>query len=211
MDYLNKYGISRFFDTPDLPFFIIRYDKGETIIHPMEHTRYLQFVVEGTVDIYAVRRDGSQFTIASADDFLLLGDVEFVSRDYPILFAEAKSDAAAVALSLEENKPVLDRDLTFLHYILRSLAKKIEQSTRNEAEFLSLEDKLLHYIEYYCPNGLLVHIGKAAENLHCSRRQLQRILRRLTEQGILEKTARGVYRRPAQSSDAFRARSPQSP
>jgi len=65
----------------------------------------------------------------------------------------------------------------------------------NEAEFISLEDKLLHYIQYCCHDGLLVHIGKASENLHCSRRQLQRVLRKLTEQGILEKTSKGVYRR----------------
>lgn len=36
----------------------------------------------------------------------------------------------------------------------------------NEAEFISLEDKLLHYIQYCCHDGLLVHIGKASENLH---------------------------------------------
>ncbi|MFR8338001.1 MAG: hypothetical protein ACLVAW_15760 [Eisenbergiella massiliensis] len=56
MEYVKKYGISRFFDTRDLPFFLIRYEKGETIIHPTEHTRYLQFVVEGTVAIYSIRR-----------------------------------------------------------------------------------------------------------------------------------------------------------
>lgn len=61
----------------------------------------------------------------------------------------------------------------------------------NEAEFISLEDKLLHYIQYCCHDGLLVHIGKASENLHCSRRQLQRVLRKLTEQGILEKLRKG--------------------
>ena len=79
MEYVKKYGISRFIDTRDLPFFLIRYEKGETIIHPMEHTRYLQFVVEGTVAIYSIRRDGSQFPIASSDDFMMLGDVEFVN------------------------------------------------------------------------------------------------------------------------------------
>ncbi|WP_417297644.1 cyclic nucleotide-binding domain-containing protein [Eisenbergiella porci] len=124
MEYVKKYGISRFFDTRDLPFFLIRYEKGETIIHPTEHTRYLQFVVEGTVAIYSIRRDGSQFPIASSDDFMMLGDVEFVNQSLPALFAEAKSDTAAVALSLDENKPVLDRDLAFLHYTLRSLVKK---------------------------------------------------------------------------------------
>ena len=195
MEYVKRYGISRFFDTRDLPFFLIRYEKGETIVHPTEHTRYLQFVVEGTVGIYSIRRDGSQFPIASSDEFMMLGDVEFVNQSLPALFAEAKSDTAAVALSLDENKPVLDRDLAFLHYTLRSLVKKIELSTMNEAEFISLEDKLLHYIQYCCHDGLLVHIGKASENLHCSRRQLQRVLRKLTEQGILEKTSKGVYRR----------------
>lgn len=194
MEYVKRYGISRFFDTRDLPFFLIRYEKGETIVHPTEHTRYLQFVVEGTVAIYSIRRDGSQFPIASSDDFMMLGDVEFVNQSLPALFAEAKSDTAAVALSLDENKPALDRDLAFLHYTLRSLVKKIELSTMNEAEFISLEDKLLHYIQYCCHDGLLVHIGKASENLHCSRRQLQRVLRKLTEQGILEKTSKGVYR-----------------
>lgn len=194
MDYLNHYGIPRFFDTGNLPFFLIRYEKGETIIRPTERTKYLQFIVKGTVSIYAIRRDGSQFPIASGDDFTFLGDVEFVNQDFPTLFAEAKSGVTAIALSLEENKPALDKDLAFLHFTLRSLVKKIELSTMNEAAFAGLEEKLLHYIQYYCSDGLLVHIGKASENLHCSRRQLQRVLRKLTGQGILEKTAKGIYR-----------------
>ena len=48
MEYVKKYGISRFFDTRDLPFFLIRYEKGETIIPPTEHTRYLQTVRGGS-------------------------------------------------------------------------------------------------------------------------------------------------------------------
>lgn len=192
--YLEAYALHQLFDTQDLPFFLIQYKKGETIVHPLKLTEYLQFVVSGTVSVYSIRKDGSQYTLSASDDFTLLGDIEFIKNDYPAFFAEAQSEVTAVCLSMEKARKLLDKDVRFLHYLLHSLIKKIEMSSLNEAVLSSLEEKLMYYLQYTCPHNTLTNVGQAADYIHCSRRQLQRLLKKLTGEGTLSKIKKGCYR-----------------
>ena len=59
---------------------------------------------------------------------------------------------------------------------------------------LPLEERLLHYMDHICENRTLSQIGNAAAYLHCSRRQLQRLLKKFAESGVLVKEERGHYR-----------------
>lgn len=192
--YIKKYNINSLFESKNLPFYLMQYEKDEKIIVPLEHTKYLLFIVEGTISIYSIRQDGSQYSISCSNDFTLLGDVEFINKDYPLFFAEAKSQVTALCLSIEDNKAILEKDTIFLHYLLKSLVKKLKLSADNDAKFISLEEKLIHYIKYSCPNETLMHIEKASLNLHCSRRQLQRILKKLVDEKIIIRLKKGVYK-----------------
>ena len=101
----------------------------------------------------------------------------------------------ALALPLGPYADKLESDVTFLHYLLQSLTDKLEHSTRTEATGGSLEDRLLHWMDKNCPDGTLTHMGETAALLHCSTRQLQRVLRHLTETGVLRRVGKGIYQR----------------
>jgi Mn-dependent DtxR family transcriptional regulator len=57
----------------------------------------------------------------------------------------------------------------------------------------SLEERLLFYMEKRCEGQILQGVEKAASSIQCSKRQLLRILKRLTEEGIVVKTGKGRY------------------
>lgn len=192
--YLNQYHILDCFDTEHLPFFLAEYERGEMLVQPLKPPHSLIFVVKGTVSLYSIRQNGSVYRISSSDEFTLLGDMEFVNDQLTVFFAEAKTEVLAVCLSVDQNRAKLDADQRFLHYLLSSLSQKLHYAAVNEACFVNLEERLMHYITFSSPGQTITQVGHTAENLHCSKRQLQRVLKKLVEEGKLLKDGKGAYR-----------------
>ena len=69
----------------------------------------------------------------------------------------------------------------------------IIQTVQHDQNFMSLEEKVIAYMKYQCDDHILRRIEKTSEILHCSRRQLQRVLHELVEKDILIKLSKGVY------------------
>lgn len=192
---LDDWNIPALFSTPNLSFSLMEYQPGEFLTAPYTRTDRLLFLVRGIVSIRSIRMDGSEYVLSSGTRFTLLGDVEFVTKQPPSFWAKASTPVLALALPLGHYGDKLESDVTFLHYLLQSLTDKLEHSTRTEATGGSLEDRLLHWMDKNCPDGTLTRMGETAALLHCSTRQLQRVLRHLTETGVLRRVGKGVYQR----------------
>lgn len=192
---LEEWNIPALFSTPNLSFSLVEYQPGEYLTAPYTKTDRLLFLVRGTVSIRSIRMDGSEYVLSSGDRFTLLGDVEFVTKQPPSFWAQASTPVLALALPLRPYGDKLESDVAFLHYLLQSLTDKLEHSTRTEATGGSLEDRLLHWMDKNCPDGTLTCMGETAALLHCSTRQLQRVLRHLTETGVLCRVGKGIYQR----------------
>lgn len=191
---MTQYHFEDIFQTPDLPFSLCQYDKGEIMNNLRDSASYLHFVVRGSVQIYSVFEDGSRYQVGLTDGFTLLGDMEFGDETSLPLLVEAVSEVFCVELPLYECRDALLNDNAFLRYLLHSVAHKFAMFSQSVACFTNLEEKLLHYFKYDCPDHRLQGIEKAAVQLHCSRRQLQRLLRSLVDRQIIEKTGKGRYR-----------------
>ncbi len=192
---LDSWNIPALFSTPNLNFSLAEYQPGEFLTAPYMETRQLLFPVYGTVAIRSIQTDGSEYVLTREGQLTILGDVEFVTKAPPAFFAQASTTVLALALPLAPYAPALEEDAVFLRFLLRSLTDKLEQSTHAEAVDGSLSDRLLHWMDRNCPDGILTHMGETATLLHCSTRQLQRVLRHLTEAGVLRRTGKGVYQR----------------
>lgn len=188
--YLEKYQIEQIFEKLPQCFYIKEYNKDEVIINPLNKATDFHFIVEGNVHIYSIHPDGSIYTLVIQDNLTLLGDMEYVDDDYPHYFVEAKTKVTALCLEMDKQ---YKNDTLFLQYLLKSLASKLKQSSYSQSEFNHLEDKLISYMKYHCENQTLTQIEKTAMNLHCSRRQLQRILHQLIEEGKIMKIKKGTY------------------
>ena len=67
------------------------------------------------------------------------------------------------------------------------------QNIYAEAAPASLTERVLSYMKYKCSDGTLKGIGQAAFHLHCSTRQLQRILNQSETAGLVKKIGKGTY------------------
>lgn len=61
-------------------------------------------------------------------------------------------------------------------------------------EGFTLEEKVLLYVRKMQPEHEIRSVNETMQFLHCSRRQLQRVLKKLCEDELLVKTNRGHYR-----------------
>lgn len=189
----DQYGIGQYFSEDALPFSVIYYEKGEVIITPMEETRYLQFILEGRVSVYSIRGDGSYYQISEEGDCYMLGDIEFVTGERPEFWGEAQTDVMVLALPVRPLRQKLLQDSKFVEFLMKALVKKMKLISRRETRNLPLDERILEYMKYICPGGVMTHVGHGAEYLHCSRRQMQRTLKKMTEEGRILHTGRGIY------------------
>lgn len=191
---LERKQIRSLFEESDLDFRIVRYEKGEMLSTPLQPLTDLLFVLEGKIKIYGLGEDGSTraISLTSADAFL--GDMEFVRNDIPPLFTEAQETVTALALPIERYRPVLEKDNTFLRFLLGQVAYKVYLFSMIGHPAQSVEDRVLTYLRDIQPDHTLHGINAGMLLIHSSRAQLQRVVRKLCEEGTLEKIGKGSYR-----------------
>ena len=181
------------FDTRDLSFGARRFAKGEIIASPDAPLRELLFLVEGAVQIYGIRADGSFSPINFMTAPGMLGDVEYCNGISPF-FVEARTETVCVSLDVAKYRACLDQDIRFLHRLLRSFADKLEHFSMEETISSSVEERVLFYLRSVSPEHELRGIEESLLRLRCGRRQLQRVLGKLLAEGRIRKIGRGRYR-----------------
>jgi len=191
--YLRKYHIRSFFDTPDLPFRLYEYAPGEMInvVHPMEES--IKFIVEGIFDHYTIQKDGTPYLIAHCDGFGFMGDLAFCGRQPRNRYQEVIETVRAVELPLEPLRKTLENDNRFLRFLLDTMAQRMTMSMHIRSDMVSAERALIGYLRWNCPNHTITNVTETAFYLNYSRRQLQRVLKELTEKGTLIRTGKGRY------------------
>ena len=187
-------GVRGLFDTPGLAFQGFCFEKGEYLVAPGRRMDWLFFLVEGAVRIYGIHESGSLLPVDRLNSPALLGDLEFVEEGRSTFYAEACGRVVCLALYLPPCRDALDRDLRFLHTLLRSYAGKIKLFSEMDITAATIEERVLMYMATACPGRELRGVEAAALQLRCSRRQLQRVLKKLCAEGRAEKTGKGRYR-----------------
>ncbi len=190
---LEKFKIQQYFDTPNLIFSVRKYNKGEFLKHPLDNNDVFQFVVEGNVNIYFIRENGTIYFIKQDKDFFTLGDMEFLESTITPVYVEALEDVTSITISLTQYRDQLLNDNKFLKLIIKSLSQIVHEITNNNANDSPLPERILNHMKYDCMNGILQGLEKTAFRLNCSNRQLQRILNQFQEKGIVKKIGKGKY------------------
>ena len=195
--YIRKSGIKEKLSTEGIIFKVFRYEKGELLASPVEPLDHILFPVEGKAVIYGIRNDGTSFPISEirkGDIIGIIGDVEFTGSDEPVLFVEASKPVVCLAIDIKAYRKILMNDVTFLQTILASFAGKFRKIITIDAMSGNIEERVLNYMENLSPEHELYRISEAIYALRCSRRQLQRVLRKLADEGKIMKTGKGRYK-----------------
>lgn len=189
---LREHQIDAYFSAP-MPAFQLRiYEKGEFLCSPVQPLDSFLFLVSGTVHLYGLRGDGGKQPVGLVSEVSLFGDMEFSTGQPSPFFAEVTEEAACLALPMREYAGQLWSDAKFLGCVVRALAGKLQMNAVLEITASTLEEKVLQHLEGH---PVLEGVGKTAICLHCSRRQLQRVLKKLCEDGMLSKDGKGRYSR----------------
>lgn len=191
--YLSRCPVSQWFSTPDLPFVLFQYEKGECIDQLRSPDDYIQIIVQGQARIYTLRADGSYSPLHRVGPFTVLGDVEFCGQPASSNRVEVTAPTACLALPLSLCRDKLEQDTLFLRFLLRSLSQKLTDFSTSESAFSTVEEKTLALLRQ-TPTHTLQNVEQTSFQLRCSSRQLLRALKTLREKGLVEKKGRGAYR-----------------
>lgn len=184
----------QYFQAPPPVMRLLRFEKGEFLSRPFKKLNQFLLVVEGHIRIYDISDDSRIQGISAGGADALLGDIEFCSAAYRPFYTEAVEPVLCLAFPFAENRTALENDPVFLRFVLGQLARKLEMASHTNRFNLPLEERLLLFLESPQSGGVIRHLNDPLLHLHCSRRQLQRVLKKLCEEGQLEKTGRGCYR-----------------
>ena len=173
---------------------LLEFEKGELLNGPMKPLEHFFIIVRGSVSIYNLTEDGGIRYITKSGCGTLLGDMEFSGVDQQLFYAEAAEATLCIAIPFHENQNALKNDQVFLRFVLEQLAKKLSCSAILDASSQTLEEKVLFYLRIVQPDHAISSITEALQPLHCSRRQLQRVVKKLCDEKVLAKTGKGRYR-----------------
>ena len=81
----------------------------------------------------------------------------------------------------------------FLLLICKNIAGKLSAAMMRDAVSSSISERVWNYMQFKCENGILKGLEKTAFQLHCSERQLQRIMNEFQSKGMIEKIGKGTY------------------
>lgn len=172
---------------------LLRYEKGELVTSPLLEEPWFQVVAQGSLNIYFIRDDGDRYSLSCGRADYILGDMDLFHPSIASIYTEAAEPLLCLGLSIQQNRTVLLADPLFLQMVCQSLSEKMAAITALNAAPGSLSHRVLSYMRYKCPDGILRGIEREAFRLHCSPRQLQRILNDLVCQGHIIKIGKGTY------------------
>ena len=94
---------------------------------------------------------------------------------------------------MDQVRPVLENDNRFLRFLIDTMAQRMTASMHIRSDMATAEKALIGYLRWRCPNHSIANVSEAAFQMNYSRRQIQRVLKTLTDRGILIRTGKGCY------------------
>ena len=178
----------------DIDFYLIKYEKGELVISPFQNELLFQIVEQGSINIYFIRDDGTRYALSNGTTDYFLGDMDIFYPKNSNIYAEAVESLTCISFSIEKHRETLLSNNKFLELICNSLSAKIGTMTNMDAAPASLAERVMSYMKYKCADETLRGVERAAFHLHCSARQLQRILNQSEAAGSVTKLGKGTYK-----------------
>lgn len=187
---LKKYKFNTIFGKK-YDFELIQFNKNEYINSSLNPRDYLLFSIAGSTSIFNLHEDGSYYLIGRSSKFGILGDMEYALPESHQFRIFCNTDVLCIGLEIASNKKELDEDTIFLRYIMHSLAEKVDQFSLEHAEPVNLKERVLFYMRNH--DNKIHGVEHCADSVHCSRRQLQRILVELINENKIIKLCKGNY------------------
>ena len=134
--------VTDFCSQPPSAFHLRFYEEGEFLCSPMQPADCLLLLLDGTIYLYGLNQSGRYLPISARSDVMLLGDFEYATGTETQFYAEARSRIRCLALPIEPNRASLDKDIKFLHSLIRSLTDKFSFQSEIEIPSFTIAERL---------------------------------------------------------------------
>lgn len=193
--FIEKYHLEEILTEEVIPQLKLRkYNKTELILSAHEPVRNIYFLVEGVVEISSMMLSGNKIFINNLYPLEIFGDVEYVNKQEPMFDVLAAENCMCIVLPF----PVIEQYLETSYHFWKLLAT--EGNTKllktNTATILkgsySLKTVLSNYI---IKSGYTIRFNSMAElalQFNVSYRNLSRIIKELTEEGVISKERKKI-------------------
>ena len=122
-----------------------------------------------------------------------LGEMALFEENNTTVFAQTVTDVICLAFLIAGNEEKLLTNNQFLFMICKNIAGKLSAAMMRDAVPSSISERVWNYMQFKCDNGVLKGLEKTAFRLHCSERQLQRIMNEFQSKGMIKKIGKGTY------------------
>lgn len=211
---LNEYRMEEcfsFLEAYQNYFSIFQAGKREQVFGSAVRRQEICILLKGKVKVYTILSNGRQLLLDYYDNRELFG--EYILSNMPEdegnhFYTETLTNVMGLALHVTPVKGILMEDVKFLHFYIRCLQQRFLQlgncqpmnvlnsSRRNVAGYIW--SKFCRKEEPGKPFYFRENLREVSELMGISYRHLHRVLHRLVEQGILERTSKGYLLKEAE-------------
>ncbi len=189
--YLDKYGIKEYLQ--DYELVLYSFDAYEKLNEKLNPKQFLLFLVSGDVALKTVRLDGSLSQTTIAKPFTCFGEMEFAYPEAKQNIIETVTECEMIGIDIEKYKFKIENDAKLLNLLLKSVVRKIAMISDIFYETTDVQSRVLFYLENESKTHEIHGVEQLSQHLNCSRRQLQRVLKNMINEGMIVKKRKGVY------------------
>lgn len=195
--YVRESGIEQLFSGPIdglLELFFFR--KDEFVLYENEPSDYLYFLLDGEVKIYSSIGNGKYLDHGHYPRFRVIGEAAILWGNPASASVQCASNSHFFGVSLARHRAQLLDENRFLRYICEILcAQMTMQRQSSHALFFPLENRMADLVLRNAPDGLLQYsLVACADLLSASYRHLLRVVKKMCEEGLLERAGGARYR-----------------
>lgn len=181
---------------------LVRFTRDEYIFLERGNLHYIYLFLSGKIKVCYLLGNGKQQLLNLITGMSIMGDLELFGISNPFLSLQTIEESYAIAIPLYFTQEYLFQDPVFLKQIGELMAKKIYSFTSNTSLNMNYEliNRLCSYISFMSKEitvdkkeYLYFHenLSDTAELLGTSYRHLQRTLKKLQEDQIIDRYSKG--------------------
>ena len=189
--YLNKYHLQEYLQEYDPTLY--SFDANETLNQKLNPRQFLLFLVSGTVLLQSFHLDGSISQLTKTHAFTCFGEMELGYPEGKQNIIKTLTNCTFIAIDIQQYQSKIENDPKLLKLLLRSVVQKIAIISDMLYETSNVQSRVLLYLENETKDHTIRGVEQLSQHLNCSRRQLQRVIKKMVDDGILEKKKKGVY------------------
>ncbi|HZG88543.1 Crp/Fnr family transcriptional regulator [Paenibacillus sp.] len=197
--YLRLHGLNRLFPPALLPHIALcRFAEGETICAQGEPAKHLYVLAKGKIKVYNTSAEGKTLVVSFKSPLELIGDIEYVQNIDIMNTVKAVSPSVMLRVSYQSLKEYAGDHAPLLRFLLEIVTRKFWLKSRamNLNLIYPVEVRLASYLLSVSPDetdgassGTLhgADVADAADMIGTSYRHVNRVLRKFTDEGLIER------------------------